>query len=291
VAEQLGLAGMPARLFAVTPTRLTTWQDCPRRYRMTYLDRPTPQKGPPWAHNSVGAATHNALRAWWDEPLARRTPEQAQRLVGIHWRPEGFRDDAQSQRHLERTRDQVSTYVGQLDPVDEPVGLERTVGFTTELLTVSGRIDRIDVRTDVRTDEEDPASRRAVIVDYKTGRWVPDASDARSSLALALYALGARRVLRLPCSTVELHHVPSGQVAVAEHTEASLQRHLQRAEAIGTEAQQAEQALSARPPGDVANDLFPPVPGALCGWCDFRAHCPDGQAASAAKQSWDGLVD
>jgi RecB family exonuclease len=278
---------MPTRLFAVTPTRLASWQDCPRRYRLTYLDRPTPQKGPPWAHNSVGAATHNALRAWWDEPLARRTPDQAQRLVVAHWRPEGFRDDAQSQRYLQRTREQVGAYAAQLDPADEPVGLERTVGFTTDTLTVSGRIDRIDVRL----AHDDAGGNRAVIVDYKTGRWVPDATDARSSLALALYVLGARRVLRLPCTTVELHHVPSGQVAVAEHSEESLHRHLRRAEAIGAEAQQAEQALAARSPADVADDLFPPAPGALCGWCDFRAHCPDGQAASNRKQSWDGLAD
>ncbi len=60
-AGQLGFEGMPRRLYPCTPTRLTTWLDCPRRYRMTYLDRPPPPKGAPWAHNSVGASVHNAL--------------------------------------------------------------------------------------------------------------------------------------------------------------------------------------------------------------------------------------
>jgi len=60
-AQQLGFAGMPTRLFVCTPTRLTTWLDCPRRYRFAYLDRPTPTRGPPWAHNSVGAGVHTAL--------------------------------------------------------------------------------------------------------------------------------------------------------------------------------------------------------------------------------------
>ena len=59
--EQLGFEGMPRRLYPCTPTRLSTWLDCPRRYRMTYLDRPPPPKGPPWAHNSLGASVHNAL--------------------------------------------------------------------------------------------------------------------------------------------------------------------------------------------------------------------------------------
>src|SRR5437763_9172722 len=63
--QQLGFDGMPRRLYPCTPTRLTTWLDCPRRYRMTYLDRPAPPKGPPWAHNSLGASVHNALAGWW----------------------------------------------------------------------------------------------------------------------------------------------------------------------------------------------------------------------------------
>ena len=40
---------------------------------MSYLDRPVPPKGPPWAHNSLGATIHNALAGWWRLPLARRT--------------------------------------------------------------------------------------------------------------------------------------------------------------------------------------------------------------------------
>ena len=38
--EQLGFEGMPRRLYTCTPTRLSSWLDCPRRYRMSYLDRP-----------------------------------------------------------------------------------------------------------------------------------------------------------------------------------------------------------------------------------------------------------
>src|ERR1700722_11700633 len=70
--EQLGLDGMPARLYACTPTRLSTWLGCRRQYRMSYLDRPTPRKGPPWAHNSLGASVHNALAGWWRLPQPQR---------------------------------------------------------------------------------------------------------------------------------------------------------------------------------------------------------------------------
>jgi len=60
-----------------------------------------------------------------------------------------------------------------------------------------------------------------VIVDYKTGR-APDADDARHAPALALYALAARQTLHRTCRRVELHHVPTGEIAAAMHDEASL---------------------------------------------------------------------
>jgi hypothetical protein len=79
--SQPTLDGMPEPLYPATPARLGTYLDCPRRYRMAYLDRPTPPKGPPWGHNSVGAAVHNALARWWDLPRDRRTPQAGGALL------------------------------------------------------------------------------------------------------------------------------------------------------------------------------------------------------------------
>src|SRR5262245_50092743 len=121
MAQQLGFEGMPDRLYSCTPSRLNTWLDCPRRYRMTYLERPAPPKGGPWAHNSVGASVHNALAGWWKLPPADRTPEAAGRLLGSCWINEGFRDDAQSSSWRRRARAMVQGYAAGLDPRDEPV--------------------------------------------------------------------------------------------------------------------------------------------------------------------------
>ena len=35
--------------------------------------------------------------------------------------------------------------------------------------------------------------------------------------------------------------------------------------------------------------MFPPVAGPLCSWCDFRAHCPEGQRAGPEKSDWAAL--
>ena len=284
--EQLGFEGMPRRLYSCTPSRLRAWLDCPRRYRMTYLDRPPPQKGPPWAHNSLGASVHNALAGWWRLARRERTIPAAGRLLDQGWITEGYADDAQVKQHLLRWQDLVTGYVAKLDPDDEPVGVERTVATKTELIAVSGRIDRLDDRK-----AGEAAERELVIVDYKTGRFPLTVDDARASLALALYALAAGRVMRRPCSAVELHHMPTGRVLRWDHTAQSLDRQLRRAEDIAGECEAADQRYRAEPDTGRGDEAFPPSAGTWCGWCDFRAHCPEGQAAASSRKPWDGLAD
>ncbi len=161
--EQPILAGMPQRLYACTPTRLSSWLDCPRRYRMTYLDRPPPPKGPPWAHNSLGASVHNALAGWWRLPPAERTPRAAGDLLDGGWIDQGYASDAQSAQCRRSARQMVETYTAALDPATEPLGVERTVAARTEQIVLSGRIDRLDER------REAEGGRVLAVVDYKTG--------------------------------------------------------------------------------------------------------------------------
>ncbi|MDA0638440.1 PD-(D/E)XK nuclease family protein [Nonomuraea sp. MCN248] len=368
---------MPRRLYSCTPSRLNAWLDCRRRYRFTYLDRPQPSKGPAWAHNSVGASVHNALAAWWREPYERRTPLTAAVLLTRGWISEGFRDEAQSAHWLDRSRDLVSGYAATLDPSDDPVGVERTVATRTSVIAVSGRIDRLDRRGD-----------ELVVVDYKTGRRPLTQDDARSSLALAIYAVAASRMMRTPARAVELHHLPTGEIVQWRHTDESLDRHLRRAEEIGSEAAEADEryravmgepsrtrrprsggASASRTPGNAGgataaggtvgrapeaeglsgggqgaggtvggapgvggivsgaqgavggapgsrgavgapaaeraerplvspprvpaelDELFAPSPGPICGWCDFRRHCPEGLTAAPEHRPWDGLAE
>lgn len=262
---------MPERLFVCTPSKLSSYADCPRRYRYSYLDRPAPQKGPAWAHNSLGASVHTALRNWWDLPVERRGPEALPRLLRATWVREGYRDDEQERGVYQRALGWLESYTAGLDPELEPLGVERTVAAKTAVLALSGRADRIDAR-----DGE------AVIVDYKTGRTGLDADDARGSLALALYAFAAERVFRRPCRTVELHHLPTGTVAAHEHTPESIARHVSRAEDTARDIVAAERALG---DGVAPDEAFPTRPSSLCGWCDFRRVCPAG-AEAPVKEPW-----
>ena len=136
--------GMPTRLYAASPSRLLAWLDCPRRYRMTYLDRPRPAARPQRAHTSIGVATHNALRDYWDLAPADRSAAAAPGLVRRAWVDAGFRDPEQSVRWRARVVAQVSRYLEGVDPHEAPLGTERTVSLRTPTLALTGRIDRLD---------------------------------------------------------------------------------------------------------------------------------------------------
>ena len=278
--NQSVLQGMPARLWRCTPTKLTTWLDCPRRFRFAYLEKRP--KARVWAHISMGNSVHNALRDWWSQPFEGRTAATAIDLVTHGWIEQGFRDEDQSTSWRRRAAEMTAEYVKTLDPGVEPVGVERTVSTTTEHLALTGRVDRIDAVLD------DEGQRSLVIVDYKTGRRSPTEDDVRGSLALAVYAVCATRTLRAPCTQVELHHLPTSTVVGWSHTRETLARHLDRAEEIAAEAEAAETLWRG---GDDRPELTPARPGPLCAWCDHRSVCPQGQAVSVDLEPWAGLRD
>ncbi|WP_460398234.1 RecB family exonuclease [Actinophytocola sediminis] len=263
---------MPRKLIKVTPSRIATWMDCPRRYRMAYVDRPSPPRGGAFAHSTLGAVVHNALRAFFELPVRGRTPAAGAAMVGKHWNDEGFAGPTQAATYRELAAEWVAAYVAETDVTQDPIGLERWVSAPVGTIVAEGRVDRIDER-----DGE------LVIVDYKTGRSVLTTDDARASSALALYVLAARRTLRRPCRRVELHHLPSGTVAVWEHSEESLARHRTRAEESAEEFSLATDTLRAGGDQDV---LFPPRVGRQCSWCDFRRSCPEGQTAGPQAEPW-----
>jgi len=269
---ELELGGMPKRLVRVTPAKLATWTGCPRRYRMTYLDRPPLPRGAPWAHNTMGAAVHNALRAFFDLPVRRRTADTAAGLVAQLWKTDGFRDGEQAATYRRRAQGWVSEYVASLDPEFEPLGIERWVSTPSTRIVAEGRVDRIDDR-----------AGELVVVDYKTGRQGLTVDDTRGSQALALYALATARTLRRNCRRVELHHLPTGEVHAWEHTAESLHRHLTRAEEAADELALATDTLTA---GGDPEVLFPPATGRHCSWCDFRRHCPEGRRAAPGVDPW-----
>ena len=272
---QQSFSGMPQPLYCASPSKLLAWLDCPRRYRMQYLDRPRPAGRRPRAHMSVGVATHNALRDFWDLAPLERTPAAVEALVAQSWIEVGFRDCEQSAQWRTRTTSRVTAYLRGIDRQSQPLGVERTVSLRTGTLAVTGRLDRLDDR-----DGE------LVVVDYKTGRARLSDDDARTSLPLALYAVAVAAMFGRRCERVELHELSTGEVLSHVHTSQTLARKVAEAESIAVDLRKADADYAQR---GVESTLFEPAVSPICTWCDFRAHCPAGQLAGPEKSDWAGL--
>jgi hypothetical protein len=95
-------------------------------------------------------------------------------------------------------------------------------------------------------------------------------------------------MFRRRCVRVELHHVPTGKVAAYEHSDESLVRKVREAESIAADLRRVD-AVYAVDGTDAA--CFPPRRSPLCQWCDYRAHCREGQQAGPEKSSWAALEE
>lgn len=266
----------------LSPSKVSGWHTCPRAFLFRYIRK---QRVPrlTWAHTNFGISIHNALRSWWELPVEDRRPEAIRAVMASAWIPAGYRDPEHSEEWRTRATAMTETYLSDVDPQQEPVSQERTLGFVTDTVVIEGRIDRIDERAD-----------RHVIVDYKTGRDIPTSDDVRSAEALALYALMVQRTLKKECSTVELHHIPSVTVVSWEHTEASLEEHLRRVESAAVDIRRAQDTLAAVDDAvidEVVDDLFPPKPSGLCSYCDFLDLCPAGQRGHERARPWAAMRD
>jgi putative RecB family exonuclease len=270
----------------LSPSKVSTWLDCPRRYFFAYVERRP--SGRSWAHLSFGNSVHAALREWFALARSQRDPLRVTEIVSQQWIDAGFRDAEQSETWRRRAVEMVSAYVTSLDPGFEPVGSERTLAFKVDGFIMQGRIDRID-----RVHESDDNDDRLSVIDYKTGKTVPTIEDVRGSSALAMYALMVQRTLGATCFDVALHHVPSGACVSWTHTDESLQRQVDRVAQIARDIVAAQDTRDSLDIADeqVLDDLFPARPGRVCGFCDYWEVCPAGQLASERQESWAGLSD
>jgi hypothetical protein len=279
----------------LSPSKAAAWVDCPRRFFYTYVERRRSDRS--WAHFSFGLSVHNALREWFDLRADQRTASAVSDVMSRVWIDAGFKDPEQSARWRAKAVEMVAAYVHSLDPESQPFSAERTLAFKAESFIMEGRIDRIDR---VYADGDHYS-----IVDYKTGKSIPNTDDVRGSQALAMYALMLQRALGKECFDVSLHHLPSGQVVSWTHTHESLQRHLGRVSQIASDivlaqdtwegvqvsAEVSAEVSAASADEQIRDEVFPARPSALCGYCDHWDVCKAGQGFMERKQPWEGLAE
>jgi RecB family exonuclease len=231
--------------------KLSMFRQCPRRYKLHYLDGLARDFAKARPYLTMGEHVHGALHDIFLLPAKERTEERLVQLMRDRWRRNrrGFADLAEERSYGEKATAQLRRFAQTEDLTVQPFALEDFHRVEIDAaLALSGKIDRID--------REGNGLLR--IIDYKTGtpRW-PD------PLQLQIYGLIAAVEFEPPAITASYRYLETGDWFTLEVTEET------KAEALKEVRQQV--ALI------VAEREYAPNPGPLCAFCDFLEICPEGK--------------
>ncbi|MEA3217797.1 MAG: putative RecB family exonuclease [Acidimicrobiia bacterium] len=263
--ESMEGAPVPAHL---SPTSAATFVQCPRRWKLRYVDR---LPDPPGLPAMVGTLAHRVLEELLNEPSHNRNPERARQLAGQVWpqhaaHPEFVQLglDADGQRAYKwRVWRAIEGLWHLEDPAEVSVlATEQRIEVMVGGVPFVGIVDRVDHHAE-----------GVVITDYKSGqpphpRRVDEKLDQVLLYAAAVAsATGERpvaaRLLYLGATVIEIEATPAA---------------IERAVGRLTETWQGLQAAR-------ENDDYPPRTGPLCAWCPYLEQCAEGQAELRARTS------
>lgn len=246
-----------------SPSKLSVYQNCPRRYQYRYVDKISRRRKTP--ETVVGVAVHASFEelyafvtggkiptlpelhqiyerefaSEWDDTVVEKDP----RFGVDNWKKVG--------------RDCVELYYNGHHPfsADRTVAIEKRVGFP---ITVDGHEYRIEGFVDRLALAPDGAFE---IVDYKTAKSLPNQEHADEDWQLALYELAVRR--EWPDTKevrLKWHYVRHGKTLVSVRDAAARAKLLADAAALISAIKHDHQ--------------FPTKQSPLCDWCEYRDLCP-----------------
>ena len=262
---------------ALSPSRASDFKQCPLLYRLRAVDR-LPET--PTRAQLRGTLVHAVLERLFELPAAQRVPQRAHELLRPAWdelaeqRPEWVElfseadpAGAEVAEWLDSAAGLVDSYFGLEDPSRlEPESCELLV--ETELDTgplLRGYVDRLDVA---------PTGELRV-VDYKTGSAPREIGEAKAMFQMKFYAVVLWRLRGVVPRQLKLMYLTDGQELAYTPDEAELRRFESTLQAIW------QAILRAGKTGD-----FRPSPSKLCGWCDYKPHCPEFGGTPPAYPGW-----
>lgn len=240
------------------------YRQCPLSWRFKYVERLPDPAGPPAV---IGSFVHGCFERFYRQAPDLRTEQSLREIAGKLWTSMGVAaklaevgaDDEQ------QSKGEAWQLLSGLWEVEDPgaVNVEATEErICLELAGVPlvAIVDRV----------ERSAGGQLAIADYKSGK-VPEERFHNSHIdQVHLYA-AAKAAAGQRVDAVSVIYL-RGKVV----TEASTDK--TRAVAAESLAGTWEALLDS-----VETDSFEPVPGPLCEWCAFVAHCPAGQSNVATR--------
>lgn len=254
-------------LGSLSPSRASDFKTCPLLYRFRTIDR-LPERPSPDAVR--GTLVHKVLEDLFDLPPAERTPERAAGMVEAAWEHVIAEEPAAAQmfgadadvdasdltRWLAGCREVLARYFTLEDPRRlEPAERELYVeSLLDNGLLLRGFVDRLDVAPD-------GAVR---VVDYKTGRSVSEAFEAKAMFQMRFYALVIWRARGVVPAMLRLIYLGNAEMVSYRPDERDLLATERLVTAVWEAIRRAHES------GD-----WRPRRSRLCDWCSFQAYCPE----------------
>jgi putative RecB family exonuclease len=192
---------------SLSPSRLSDFQTCPRRYQYASIER-IPQ--PASYATAKGRFAHYVFEQLFNLAPAERTVERARQFVPAavaeilteDVRTDIAMDDAMMNKLLHETEQIITTYFQMEDPTTvTSEGVELRLGATVDGAPLFGILDRLD------RDEDGSLT----IVDYKTGGLPNRNYDSQTFANAELYAALCEAELGEKPTKIRLMYVAKGE--------------------------------------------------------------------------------
>ena len=255
----------PRRL---SPSGAGTFEQCPRRWRLRYVER---LPDPPGEAALAGSFAHRVLELLMQRDPHERTVEIAKAIARAEWpgveadpdfRALGF-DETGSKHFRWKAWQAIEGLWALEDPKAVDVrATEHDVEADLGGVPFRGIVDRLDEEGD-----------GLVVTDYKSGK-APSARFRRGRLdQVLLYAAAVEQAtgeMPVHARLLYLGQRPVGIKVTREEIDSVVDKLADTWAAINTAC---------------ATDEFEPRTGPLCGWCPYVDRCPEGTKEVAKRQA------
>jgi len=252
-------------------TQFRAFGNCPYQYRFAHILR-VPVRGK--AQFSFGKTIHATLQQFFDLVRQRTGVEQIdlfgnkisgknnkpkvslEELLAIYentWIDDWYTSQKEQDEYKQKGRKALTEFYKRIaKDIPIPKYLERSFNLKIKdeegEYTIKGVIDRID-----------SLEGGIEIIDYKTGQGrTKETLKAEDKEQLLIYQLAAEQVFKEKVKNLSFYYIESGNIVSFLCTEKDLENIRKKIIRIIREIKKGK---------------FPPKPGQICKWCDFRNIC------------------
>ena len=239
-----------AKSMLLSPSKINCFQSCPLKYKLKYIER-VPKESRPTPNLSFDRSIHFALRDFhenYNKKQFKKNPFR--RILNKYWITEGYSDIEEEERFKVRANIFLEEYFNSLDGNENPVAFEVSARWNWNDIDTVVQIDRIDKLPNGKLE----------IIDYKTGKKVPDERVLNEDTSLINMFLAANQKWPGKIDKVSYHYLSNNKRYSLTPSDEDIKSHKLK---ITDLVQQ------------INKNEFEPNKGALCAWCEFYGPCPE----------------